>query len=152
MKINTRVRYGLRAILRIAKGYGGPPVSIATISVEQGISGKYLEQVISPLRRSGLVVSQKGVKGGYTLARQPDQITLWHVIQALDSHPHLVECVDDPRNCAKTDNCVAHTVWKTLDGKLQEFWSGLTLGQMLDTTDTKALPIDLPPGHLTDQG
>ena len=52
MKINTRVRYGLRAILRIADGYGGPPVSISTISQEQGISGKYLEQVISPLRRA----------------------------------------------------------------------------------------------------
>jgi Rrf2 family protein len=131
MKINTRVRYGLRAILRIAEGHGGPPVSISTISEEQGISGKYLEQVISPLRRSGLVISQKGVKGGYVLASEPGAITLWDVIQALDSHPHLVECVDDPATCSRVDCCVAHEVWKLLDTRMQEFWRGFTLGDLL---------------------
>lgn len=143
MKINTRVRYGLRAILRIAEGHGGPPVPISTISEEQAISGKYLEQVISPLRRAGLVVSQKGVKGGYSLAREPEQITLWNVIQALDSHPHLVECVDDPRNCNKTDCCVAHAVWKMLDRRLQEFWGGFTLGQLLEATADGQNPLEL---------
>jgi Rrf2 family protein len=143
MKINTRVRYGLRAILRIAEGYGGPPISISTISHEQGISGKYLEQVVSPMRRAGLVVSQKGVKGGYSLSRDPEEITLWHVIQSLDSHPHLVECVDDPRTCSKTDCCVAFTVWKMLDQRLQEFWSGFNLAQLMTMTDERARSIGL---------
>lgn len=131
MKINTRVRYGLRAILRIAEGHGGPPVSIATIAEEQDISGKYLEQVVGPLRRAGLVASQKGVKGGYNLARPPLQITLWEVIQALDAHPHLVECVDDPASCSRTDCCVTHEIWKRLDLKLQAFWGSLTLADLL---------------------
>ncbi len=143
MKVNTRVRYGLRAILRIAEGYGGPPVSISTISEEQGISGKYLEQVISPLRRSGLVVSQKGVKGGYVLAREPGEITLWHVIQALDNHPHLVECVDDPSVCARLDGCVAHSVWKMLDSRMQEFWRGFTLGELLAAASDDDAPVSL---------
>ena len=143
MKINTRVRYGLRAILRIAEGHGGPPVSISTISDEQGISGKYLEQVISPLRRSGLLVSQKGVKGGYSLSREPDQITLWDVIQALDTHPHLVECVDDPRTCSKTDCCVAHTVWKMLDHRLQDFWKGFTLSHLMSLVENGEAPFSL---------
>jgi Rrf2 family protein len=143
MKINTRVRYGLRAILRIAEGHGGPPVSISTISDEQGISGKYLEQVISPLRRSGLVVSRKGVKGGYSLSREPDQITLWDVIQALDTHPHLVECVDDPRTCNKTDCCVAHAVWKMLDHRLQEFWSSFTLAELMTMVANDQAPFSL---------
>jgi len=143
MKINTRVRYGLRAILRIAEGYGGPPISISTISEEQGISGKYLEQVISPLRRSGLVVSQKGVKGGYSLANKPEEITLWDVIQALDSHPHLVECVDDPNTCSQAETCVAHAVWSMLDSRLQDFWGGFTLGQLLAAAGDGTQPIHL---------
>lgn len=147
MKINTRVRYGLRAILRIAEGHGGPPVSISTISEEQGISGKYLEQVISPLRRAGLVVSQKGVKGGYSLAREPEEINLWHVIQALDSHPHLVECVDDPRTCQKTDCCVAHTVWKLLDTQLQDFWTSITLARLLTLVAEGKAPFSLESGR-----
>jgi Rrf2 family protein len=134
MKVNTKVRYGLRAILRIAEGYGGPPVSISTISEEQDISGKYLEQVIGPLRRSGLVVSQKGVKGGYVLASDPSEITLWQVIQALDNHPHLVECVDDPASCSRIDCCVTHEVWKLLDARMQEVWRSFTHGDPLVAT------------------
>lgn len=138
MKINTRVRYGLRAILRIAEGHGGPPVSIATIAEEQEISAKYLEQVVGPLRKAGLVTSQKGVKGGYLLAHEPSGITLWDVIQALDAHPHLVECVDDPNSCSRTDCCVTHQVWKRLDLKLQDFWRGFTLADLLQEAGDSA--------------
>ena len=134
MKLNTRVRYGLRAILRIAEGYGGPPISISTIAEEQSISSKYLEQVISPLRRRGLVVSQKGVKGGYSLAAEPEMITLWHVIEALDSHPHLVECVNEPASCSRADSCLAHDIWKRADLTLLEFWREHTLADLLQKT------------------
>ncbi len=143
MKVNTRVRYGLRAILRIAEGYGGPPISISTISHEQEISSKYLEQVISPLRRSGLVTSQKGVKGGYVLASSPEDITLWNVIQALDTHPHLVECVDNPASCCRVDDCVAHRVWSLLDGRLQDFWNGFTLADLLSAADQDKRVVNL---------
>ena len=135
MKLNTRVRYGLRAILRIAEGHGGPPVSISTIAQEQGISSKYLEQVIGPLRRSGLVLSQKGVKGGYVLSADPGSISLWDVIRALDTHPRLIDCVENPASCSRTDACLAHEVWKRLDLKLQEFWRGLTLADLLQKSD-----------------
>lgn len=131
MKLNTRVRYGLRAILRIAESHGGPPVSIATIAAEQDMSPKYLEQVISPLRRSGLLVSRKGVLGGYSLGRDPDAITLWDVIRVLDGQPHLIECVANPGSCSRIDRCLAHTVWRRLDLNLQEFWRGRTLGDLL---------------------
>jgi len=138
MKVNTRVRYGLRAVLTIARGWGGPPVSISTISEEQEISSKYLEQVVSPLRKAGLVVSQKGVKGGYVLARDPAEITLWDVISALDAHPHLVECVDDPNTCNRVDCCVAHEIWKLLDDRLQDFWRSFTVQQLLDEMGARA--------------
>jgi Rrf2 family cysteine metabolism transcriptional repressor len=132
MKVNTRVRYGMRAILRIADGYGAAPVSINTISESEEISGKYLEQVVSPLRRAGLVTSHKGVKGGYSLGRPPAEISLLDVINSLDVHPELVECVRRPEICDRVPKCVAHQIWCMLDARLQEFWRGISLADLLD--------------------
>ncbi len=131
MKVNTRVRYGLRAILRIADAHEIGPVSIHVISETEGISGKYLEQVISPLRRAGLVTSYKGVKGGYTLSRAPQDVTLWDVICALDTHPDLVECVREPEICDRSPECVTHRVWCLLNERMQAFWRSFTLADLL---------------------
>lgn len=131
MKVNTRVRYGMRAVLRIADAYGTAPVSINSISESEEISGKYLEQVVSPLRRAGLVVSHKGVKGGYSLSRPPADISLLDVINALDSHPELVECVRRPEICDRAPDCVAHQIWCMLDSRLREFWRGISLADLL---------------------
>ena len=131
MKVNTRVRYGLRAILNIAEAYGQDPVSINVISRAEDISSKYLEQVISPLRRAELVVSQKGVKGGYSLARPPAEITLWDVIAALDNHPQLVDCVGHPEICERAPDCVTHRVWTLLDDRMKQFWRSFTLADLL---------------------
>jgi Rrf2 family protein len=131
MKINTRVRYGMRAVLRIADAYGTVPVSINSISESEDISGKYLEQVVSPLRRAGLVTSHKGVKGGYSLSRPPAEISLLEVINALDVHPELVECVRRPEICDRAPECVAHQIWCMLDARLQEFWRGISLADLL---------------------
>jgi Rrf2 family transcriptional regulator, cysteine metabolism repressor len=131
MKVNTRVRYGMRAILRIADAYGAAPVSINSISESEEISGKYLEQVVSPLRRAGLVTSHKGVKGGYSLSRPPAEISLLDVINSLDVHPELVECVRRPEICDRAPECVAHQIWCMLDTRLQEFWRGISLADLL---------------------
>jgi Rrf2 family transcriptional regulator, cysteine metabolism repressor len=131
MKVNTRVRYGMRAILRIADAYGTSPVSINTISETEEISGKYLEQVVSPLRRAGLVTSHKGVKGGYSLSRPPAEISLLEVINSLDVHPELVECVRRPEICDRAPECVAHQIWCMLDSRLQDFWRAITLADLL---------------------
>ncbi len=131
MKVNTRVRYGMRAILRIADAYGTTPISINSISESEEISGKYLEQVVSPLRRAGLVTSHKGVKGGYSLSRPPAEISLLEVINSLDVHPELVECVRRPEICDRAPECVAHQIWCMLDSRLQEFWRGISLADLL---------------------
>jgi Rrf2 family protein len=131
MKVNTRVRYGLRAILQIAQGYGGDPVPISAIAESQEISGKYLEQVVGTLRKSGLINSHKGVRGGYTLARDPAEINLWEIITALDAHTALVDCVDDPDACDRADACLTRTIWSLLSVKMREFWSGFTLADLV---------------------
>lgn len=132
MKVNTRVRYGLRAIIQIAGEYGHEPVPISAIAENQEISGKYLEQVVGALRRANLIVSRKGVRGGYTLGRPPAEITLWDVISALDSHTAPVDCVADPQTCDRAGDCLTRSIWTLLDGRLKEFWTGFTLAELVD--------------------
>jgi len=131
MKVNTRVRYGLRAILQIAGEYGGEPVPISAIAESQEISGKYLEQVVGALRRANLIVSRKGVRGGYTLGRAPTEITLWDVISALDSHTAPVDCVAEPQTCDRAGDCLTRSIWTLLDARLKEFWTGFTLADLV---------------------
>jgi Rrf2 family protein len=131
MKVNTRVRYGLRAILQIAQGYGGDPVPISAIAESQEISGKYLEQVVGTLRKAELIDSRKGVRGGYILARPPADINLWEIISALDAHTALVDCVDDPDTCDRSDACLTRTIWSLLSVKMKEFWSNFTLQDLV---------------------
>ena len=133
MKVNTKVRYGLRAILQIADSYGGDPVPVSAISESQEISGKYLEQVVGTLRKADLVHSRKGVRGGYTLARAPESINLWEIITALDSHTALVDCVLDARVCDRSGDCLTRSIWTLLSGRMQEFWSSFTLDDLLKT-------------------
>lgn len=133
MKVNTKVRYGLRAILQIAEGYGGDPVPISAIAESQEISGKYLEQVVGTLRKADLINSRKGVKGGYTLVRPPEEITLWEIISALDSHTTLVECVLDPELCDRSSDCLTRSIWTLLSARMREFWASFTLADLLKT-------------------
>ena len=133
MKVNTKVRYGLRSILQIADSYGGEPVPISAISLTQEISGKYLEQVIGALRRAELVASRKGVRGGYSLVRDPAEITLWEVISALDNQTVLVDCVLEPEVCDRSDDCLTRSIWTLLSRRMQEFWASFTLADLLLT-------------------
>lgn len=133
MKVNTKVRYGLRAILQVADAYGGEPVPVSAISQTQEISGKYLEQVIGALRRADLVVSRKGVRGGYTLAREPKDISLWEIISALDNQTALVDCVIEPEVCDRAGDCLTRSIWTLLSRRMEEFWTSFTLADLLVT-------------------
>lgn len=133
MKVNTKVRYGLRAILQIAENYGGDPLPISAISDTQEISGKYLEQVVGTLRKAGLINSRKGVRGGYTLARAPEEIDLWEIISALDPHTVLVECVNEAEICDRSDDCLTRSIWALLSQRMQEFWKSFNLASLLQT-------------------
>lgn len=133
MKVNTKVRYGLRAILQIAESYGGDPVPISVISETQEISGKYLEQVVGTLRKAELISSRKGVHGGYSLSRAPQDINLWEVITALDNHTTLVDCVLEPDVCDRSDDCLTRSIWTLVSARMKEFWTSFTLEDLLVT-------------------
>ena len=105
MKITTKVRYGLRALLQIAESYDGNPVPLSAIAESQEISRKYLEQLVAALRKADLVGSRKGVHGGYYLTREPKDISLWDVFQTLEGQTPLVECVPNPDSCERSAFC-----------------------------------------------
>ncbi len=132
MRITTKVRYGLRALLEIATRSDGKPVPLSTISESQEISRKYLEQLVGSLRKAGLVVSRKGVQGGYYLARPPAEITLWDVLTSLEGQIPLVECVPHPDLCSRSAFCATRSIWELLDTRLEEFWKGFTLQDLMD--------------------
>ncbi len=132
MRVTTRVRYGLRAMMQIAEAYPGGPVSISAISRHQSISGKYLEQLVGCLRRHALIGSRKGVRGGYYLTRPPAEISLWEVISALDGETDLVECVGRPELCERSQNCCTRVVWASLGTRLRDFWGTFSIQDLLD--------------------
>ncbi len=132
MRITTKVRYGLRALLQIAVTYDGTPVPLSAIAESQEISRKYLEQLVASLRRADLIGSRKGVHGGYFLTREPKDISLWDVFCTLEGCTPLVECIPNPESCNRANFCTTRGIWELLDQKLQEFWESFTLQDLIN--------------------
>jgi len=133
MKISTKGRYGLRALLDLAThGSEGTPVYLSDIAKREGISEKYLEHIFGALHKAGLVKAFRGRKGGYLLTRLPDEITLNEIIAVLEGPCSLVDCVTDVTSCPKTDSCVTREVWSLLGSKIEEVLTGFTLAALAE--------------------
>lgn len=111
MKLSTKSRYGTRAMIDIALNHEGGPIPLKDLAQRQGVSVKYLEQIISSLRAAGFIRSIRGVSGGYVLARNANKITLLDIVQALEGSLSPVDCVDMPKICPRTNECIAHDIW-----------------------------------------
>lgn len=131
MKISTKGRYGLRTLMDISTHQSNGPVNLNDIAERQGISAKYLWQIVNLLKTAGFVRGTRGPKGGYILIRDPADITLLDVIQTLEGSLSLVECVDDPAFCARTENCVAHSVWEEVSQSIRAALRKITLAEIL---------------------
>ncbi len=131
MHISTKARYAARALVELALHYeGGEPVKLKDIAGRQDISLKYLEQVMFPLRVSGYVITQKGSKGGYLLARLPEQITLLEIVEAVEGSVAPVECADQPGLCKKSDRCATHQAWVGLKDSITRELGKITLADL----------------------
>lgn len=111
MKLSTRARYGIRASLELACNYGKGPLQIKIIAQKQEISVKYLEQLMAMLKSTGFVRSIRGAKGGYVLAKPPNQIKLSDIFNALEGPIVTVECLESDEYCARAADCVARELW-----------------------------------------
>ncbi len=132
MKISTKVRYGTRAMLELASRYGEGPIELKEVAKKENISLKYLEQVIIPLRSTGLVKSVRGSKGGYLLAKPPSEICLNDLVETLEGPIHLAECLKDPKTCQKSPFCVSRDVWKEVSEAIYRIFRSVTLEEMVN--------------------
>ena len=132
MKISTRGRYGTRMMLDLAAHHDQGPTPLREIANRQDLSVKYLEQLIIPLKAAGYIRSVRGARGGYTLARKPDKISVGQIIKVLEGGLSLVDCVEDPKVCEREKNCPTRDIWLRMSERLMEELSSLTLRDVLD--------------------
>jgi len=144
MKLSTRTRYGIRAILELAESYRQGPLQLKIIAQHQDISAKYLEQIIAMLRSGGFVKSIRGAKGGYILAKAPNQIKLSDVFDCLEGRVTTVECIEDEDYCARVADCVARQLWVRVQEAIDSVLQSITLQDLLDRAkDKRALDYQI---------
>jgi Rrf2 family cysteine metabolism transcriptional repressor len=134
MKLSTKGRYGVKAMFDLALNSGGDPLPLKTIAERQEISEPYLEQLMSALRKSGLVVSVRGAQGGYLLAYPPNEITVGDIIRTLEGPMAPVDCVieGEPAQCSRAECCVTRGIWEKIRDSINSVIDGITLQDMLD--------------------
>ncbi|MFO0991969.1 MAG: Rrf2 family transcriptional regulator [Hyphomicrobiales bacterium] len=132
MKMSTKGRYAVMAMIDIAQDTSGGPVSLAAIAERQDISQEYLEQLFAKLRRSGLVESARGPGGGYRLARASDLISMAEIITAADEPLRVTRCDGDAVDgCVRGERCCAHDLWSSLGRQMMYFLSSVTLDDVV---------------------
>jgi Rrf2 family protein len=137
MKLSTRTRYGIRAIIELAQYEGSRPLQLKMIAERQDISIKYLEQLMGLLRSAGLVRSVRGSKGGYALGRPAEQIKLSEVFRCLEGPVTTTECVDDEDCCKRSADCVAREVWVDVEAAIHNVLDAITLRDLVKRTKAR---------------
>ena len=134
MKLSTKGRYGLRALIDLAQYSSGGPVSTASISARQDISERYLEQLMSMMKKAGLVKSIRGAGGGYVLAKDMCEISVGDVLRALEGSLEPVDCAGlEPEGmCSASDSCVAKYVWQRINESINRTVDEIRLDQLVD--------------------
>ncbi|QHI67972.1 RrF2 family transcriptional regulator [Tichowtungia aerotolerans] len=132
MKMSTKGRYAVRILLSIARYQHMGPVPKKIIAAEEGISADYIEQIIVPLKNDGLVVGIRGVKGGFKLAKDPVDITVYDILAASEGVMKLVDC--EQMDCTGRDKnkCATRPVWEGASQVLKEYFEKITLKELID--------------------
>lgn len=138
MRLTTKGRYAVTAMLDMAIHHEHGPIALAEISTRQGISLSYLEQLFARLRRRGLVTSARGPGGGYRLGRLAGTISVAEVIQAVDESVDATRC-GGLKNCQDSKRCLTHDLWEDLSTQIFEFLSNITLGELITRRSIQAV-------------
>ncbi|MGK0469532.1 RrF2 family transcriptional regulator [Clostridium sp.] len=138
MKLSTKGRYGVKAMVDLAINYGEQPISIKNISQRQNISEYYLEQLFSSLKKAKLIKSIRGAQGGYILNRAPEEITIQDVINVLEGPIEVSNCLEDDA-CNNIDCCATRILWKKIKDSIDSVTSSITLKDIVDDYNEIAL-------------
>ncbi|MAX31884.1 MAG: Fe-S cluster assembly transcriptional regulator IscR [Halomonadaceae bacterium] len=136
MRLTTKGRYAVTAMLDLAMNGAAAPTSLADISKRQEISLSYLEQLFSRLRRAGLVKSVRGPGGGYLLAGNPVEISVARVIDAVNESVDATRC-QGLSDCQQGDTCLTHHLWCDLSKEIHGFLDGISLGELVKRHEVK---------------
>jgi Rrf2 family cysteine metabolism transcriptional repressor len=131
MKISTRGRYGLRAMLELARCKRQSPLLMGAVAEREDISRKYLHALLTALKSAGLVSSVRGAGGGFMLTKEPAEIRLSEILRAVEGPLSLVDCVADKRVCGRSNRCVARGVWRELSGAIESMLDSITLEHLI---------------------
>jgi Rrf2 family protein len=139
IRLSTKGRYGTRLMINLAQRYGNgnEAVILRDVSTEEGISIRYLEQIIIPLKIVRLVKSIRGAGGGYTLAKNPAEIKLSEILHALEGSCCLVECIEDPSFCDRMETCPTIDIWKGASELLKGYFDSITLKDLAERAEKK---------------
>ena len=132
MKLSTKGRYGLRALIDLALYSEEEPVSIQSIAKRQNLSESYLEQLVRKMRTAGLVSSVRGAGGGYQLSRPADEISVGDVLRALEGNLDAVSCNANTEGCEGADLCVTKYVWARFNESITHTVDSISIEQLLE--------------------
>src|SRR4030042_2326912 len=139
MKISTRTRYGMRAILELALAHKEQPLQIKLIAERQNISNKYLEQLVAIMKAAGLVRSIRGPHGGYVLAKPPEEIKLSEIFRILEGPVLTAECVENENVCPSHADCITRRLWIQVNEAMLSVLENKTLYDLVDMAEKEKL-------------
>ncbi len=134
MKMSTKGKYGLRALIDLAQHSEANPISITSIAQRQGISERYLEQLMSKLKKAGIVASIRGANGGYTLNKNASEISVGDILRALEGSIEPVDCsgIQSEDGCQSACGCVSKIVWQKINDSVNHAVDTILLSQLVD--------------------
>ena len=131
MKVSTKTRYALRLMLDLAQNQGDYDwISLKDIAERQGVSKKYLEQIVAALHRERLLLTARGNQGGYRLALSPEEITLGQILRATEATPGIMPCLGAPECCSRSESCATRNVWMGLKNVIEQDVDSVTLASI----------------------
>lgn len=137
MKLSTKIRYGMRALLDLALNYNGQPVQMKDIAERQQISLSYLEHLIMPLISGGIIQSTRGARGGIKLSRSPEQIKLNEILEVLEGPLAPVDCLKDAQSCPRSGACATQDIWDEMRLAMINVLSSNTLQDLVNRQKSK---------------
>ncbi len=133
MMISTKGRYALRMLLDLAAHENGGFIALKDIAQRQGISKKYLEQIVPIVNKSGILQTNRGFQGGYKLAQSPDKYTVGMILRLTEGSLSPVPCLDQtPNQCDRSEDCLTLPIWQGLNKVINEYLDSITLQDVLD--------------------
>jgi Rrf2 family protein len=137
MKLSTKGRYAMRAMLDLAQHYGEGLVLLKNVARRQEVSERYLEHLFLTLKAAGLVNSVRGARGGFQLTRPPSEVKLIDIVRACEGKLSVVECVTDPTSCRRSASCATRDMWMELQMAMDGVLESLTLQDLVERQHRK---------------